>query len=620
MAENTTLPPVDDSSQENSPQDNPSPRSRSEAKDVGLWFERVEMAKKSQDSWADESGAKRFIKEYRGDYGIVFHTRNKRVPIPPINEVFAYVQSDLATTYNRDPYITVNPKAGSVRGAAFWEVIINYFWRHLANKEELELEIIDKDLVGYAWHKVGYNRQTDSVFSNYVNWKDIVWNIASRRPPMDCQWMAQRIVKPLWEVKKAYKNARNLEGVKNPDVDDDTYKKSMYKDDIKVAVLWEVWDAKERHVFLLAEGMEDRYLEKPHSWPDYLVDFPFLMYWDFAVPGRDRPMSAIAPWEPQILEHMILVGMAINHAKRWNRQLFIKGGTVDENALDKFERGDDGAVITVNGSLEEGSFKFADFGQLPTDFYLLMDRLSSIKRNVNGQPEFNQGGVTKTGTRTIGELQLMEKGASNRQDRKVDRFETHCENIARQMMAHLKANFDFDQSVKITGETPQDVIQALGENFDPITKSVKFTPEDIEGEYDVEVKSGSTLPLNKETKAQMMEIILQTVAPVVAQGAMTSPFLKGLIGEILKTYDIKPLELAFQEELMMEAERQAQEQGQQSVQDQKTQAEAGKRAAQTQQIQVDTEISAQEAAMGPTGRALLERVKKPQPKPVGAAR
>jgi len=341
------------------------------------------------------------------------------------------------------------------------------------------------------------------------------------------------------------------------------------------------------------------------------------MYWDFAIPGSPRPMSAIAPWEAQILEEMVLMAQAINHAKRWNRQLFVKGGTVDDNALDKFVRGDDGAVITVNGNMDDASFKFADFGQLPTDFYMLMDRLQAIKRNINGQPEFAKGGVTKTGTRTIGELQLMQQGNQSRQGRKIDRLETHCENIAQQMMCALKANFDFQEVVQITGEEPEEIIEALGENFDPINQSVKFTPQEIDGEYDVEIKSGSTLPLDKQTKMQVLEIVGQIIAQTTATG-LASNLVVAWLGEMLDGYDIKSLKEAYELDLE-QAEQAKQEQAeQQSVEDQKIQAESAKREAQAMKVVADTEITNQEAQLGPVGRAQVERLKKDPltPKPV----
>jgi hypothetical protein len=580
------------------------PEKASTAKDVALWLERIQITSKAQNDWADQSGAKRFIKEYKGDYGIMFHTRLKKVPIPPINEVFAYVQSDIAMTYNRDPYISVNAEAGTTKGAALWEVILNYYWRKLEIKEEIEHEIIDKDLVGYGWHKVGMTSD-GKLYSNWLKWDDVVWNLNAKRPPVDCSWMAHKITMPLAKAKAMYPNAKTLEGAKSPDVDDDTFKRSAYKDDIKVAVIWEVWDTDGKEILLLAEGLKDQYLEDPKPWPEYQSQYPFSMYFDFIVPNSSRPMSAIAPWEPQLLEKMVIMGSAVNHAKRWNRQAFVKNGQIDDNALDKYERGDDGAVITYNG--DNADIKFADFGPLPTDFYLLMDRLDAMSRSINGQPEFSRGGVTKTNTRTIGELQLMEQGVQGRQARKVDRLETHLENIAKLMKINLEASFDMEEAIKITGETPDNIIQALGQNYNPQTQTVTFTPEEIKGEYDVSIKAGSTLPLDRQNKIRMLETILTTVAQAVASGNSMSPFMHELIQEILKEYDIKGLREAYDAEVAQKIQAAQQDKGKQTVEQVKTQAETAKRMAQTQQIKVQTELD--------VAKAKLDAIENPKNKP-----
>jgi hypothetical protein len=187
------------------------------------------------------------------------------------------------------------------------------------------------------------------------------------------------------------------------------------------------------------------------------------------------------------------------------------------------------------------------------------------------------------------------------------------------MMANLKGNFDFEQAVKITGEAPEAVIEALGANYDPATQMVTFTPEDIKGEYDVDIKSGSTLPMDKQTRLQMYEIILASVAPALAQGPI-SKFMIALISEMLQDYDLKSLQDAYAQDLSDAEQAKAEAQGQQSVQDQKVAAEATKRQAQAQQIGVETLISEQEAQMGAVGRAQLERLKKPEPRPVAGAR
>lgn len=595
---------------------------KKEMKDAKMWHDRISLAKKAKEDWKSESGADRFVKMYKGVYDIYFHGLRGKIPVPPINEVFAYVQSDIAATYNRDPYFSVNPKAGTVAGAKLREIRLNYWWRELKVKEELEMEIVDKDLVGSGWHKVGYAGQAigtdeqlkienESLFSLRVDWKDMFWNVGAKRPPFDCQWMAQRIVRPLEDIKKQYPRAKGVQGSIDPDVKKDYYKDDgrMVRDDIKVGVGYEIWDPKKREILLILEGLEDRYLTDPIPWPEHMDEFPFHHYWDFWNPNSAYPLSAIAPWEPQILEEMILLAQAINHSKRWNRQVFYNGGAIDDVAADKFERGDDGAFIRVPGKVGADDLRFVDYGTLPVDFYLLMDRLQSIKRNIHGQPEFSRGGVTKTSTRTVGELEMMQMGAKGREDRKIDRLETHLENIARHMDMHLQANFDFEETVKVTGGTPEEVLAMVQDFYDPITQTVTYTPEDIKGEYDIEIKSGSTLPLNRINKQRILETALLPVAQVAARGAV-SPLFNAIINEILDGYDIKSIKEAYQQELqLLEQQRQAEaEKG--DVEERKTAAEAAKREAQAQDVSVETAIKAQDAEMGSIGRAELERLKK----------
>lgn len=532
---------------------------------VKLWHERVSIGRRMLDGWAQQSGVDRVYQEYNGKFELFFNGLKGKIPVPPINDIFAYVDADVSNTYNRDPYISVNPsKGGSVEGAKLQEVRLNHYWRKLRTKQEVEPEIIDKDLAGFAFHKVGYEVETEgaeedlkllneSLYSARVDWKDIVWNFGAKKPPYDCVWMAQRIVKPLRFIKKKYPAAKDMEGVQNPEIEKTIYDSSSYKDDISVGIIWEIWDKETRQIFLIAEGLSDKWLAPPKSWPvnqqgeQYMDEFPFLMYWDFYAPGKPRPMSAILPWEAQVHEKMILLAAAVLHSKRWNRQMLVRKGAISGNDLDKLERGDDGAIIDYTGTGElDKNLKLLDWGTVPVDYYLLYDRLSAIQRDVSGQPEFERGGVTKTATRTDGELDKIAAGAKGRSDRRVDRFQTHLENIARHMLMHLDANFDLEETVSITGEESQEVLQALGKHFNPVTGTVTFTKSDILGDYEIEIKAGSTLPLNRDAKAQAAKDVMMTLSQLQENGV--SPLLRAAISEYLDGFDIKPLNDAFEQE------------------------------------------------------------------------
>lgn len=589
---------------------------RTQQQKVKFWLDRISTAKRWRDRKADEYRWETFIKEYKGVYDVTLGSRNNRVQVPAINDVFAYVQSDVSSMYFRDPYFTVNAtKSATVKGAAILETALNYYWRFLDCKEEIESEMIESDLVGHGWNKDGYFAESEGdeeaprikdegMYSMRVSWRDVVFNIGARNPPKDCLWMAHRLIKPLDDVKEKYRGVGDLKGSAHPHLAESDYKATLYKDDIQVAVLWEVWDAKSRTKFLIAEG-HDGFLEKPRAWPEYYKRFPFNMLWYYEMPDEPYPMSPIAPWEAQILETNKLFAQAMNHVKRWNRQAFIKQGSLTSEQMDHFEEGIDGAIHEVagQGSVQE-IVKFADFGQLPTDIYALLDRLAQIKREVNGQPEFVRGAMLKTNTRTLGELEQISQGAKTRSDKRVDRLETHLETIAKNLLAHMQANFDVEKMVKITGDTPETILKALGDKYDPVTNTVTFTPEDIMGEYDVTIKAGSTLPITKQARMAILREVLELAAKM--SGPVPN-FVKVIILDLLRDYQLPELKAAFEQDQIQMEQRAGQEKSMADFEKAKMAAETMKREEQANQLglenaqltaQLNTPLSVMEAMGG----------------------
>jgi len=583
--------------------DNPDPKKEKDK--VKLWLERVRIAAKQLEFERERLGVPRFLEEYEGNYQVMLG----RMRVPPINEVYSYIQSLISLLINRDPYIAVNAeKTGTIKGAKILEAAVNYFWRELKIKDEVEDELIDVGLAGSAFHKDGVNKESvgsadqlkqdiEKLYSLRVSFRDMVWNIGARKVPTDCQWMAQRIVRPTADVKEQYgARAAGLKGGPHPDLSPAETKSALFKDDLNFSTLWEIWDAMNKQFFLLAEN-HDKFLRKPQNWPEHMDEFPYSHLYFNRIPDKPCPLPDVAPFEPQILEKIKLVAMALNHVKRWNRQAFVKRGSMRRAEMDKFERGVDGAIIQIDGGAPADVVRPTDYPALQGDVYAILVRLDQIIATVSGTPAQLQGGQAKSPTRTLGELEMQTQGGMNRVQRKVDRVETHVENIARHMIANMKANFDMPTVVKITGMQPQEILQAFPQNADPQTGSIVFTKEDIIGEYDVEVKAGSTLPLNKEGRMAILRTVLEQAARL-AQAPSVPPFLQVVIEELLRDLDIKSLEQAFKMQTQaaeQKAKAQAQEQG---IESQKTAAEADKRRAQASNIRADTAIE--------TGRALNE--------------
>ena len=557
---------------------------------VKRWQDRIATAKKWRDRKAQEYGWERFISEYKGNYDVWLGSGENKFKAPAINQVFAMVQTDISYLYFRDPYITLRPtKAATAKGAAILEAAINYYWRTLNQKEEIESQLIDADLIGHAWNKDGYyvQGQDEGMYSMKVSWRDVIFNVGSRRPPYDTMWLAHRIIKPLDTVKKMYPGTSDLRGSTHPHMEEGDIRDSVFKDDIDFCVLWEIWDVQKRETCLIAEGLNS-YLKKPTKWPDYYKTLPFNLLWWYENPDEPYPMGTIAPVEPQILEEIKLFAQALNHVKRFNRQMLYKGNLMSEAEQDKFEQGNDGAMIKVDvqGSIQD-STKMVDYGPLPVDIYLLLDRIRQLKNTTSGQPEFAQGGQTKTATRTLGELEGMAEGAKTRVGKRVDRLETHIENIAKNMIGHIQANFDVKKLVKITGFSEPYLIENLGDAYDEKTKTVLFDKNDVQGDYEVEVRAGSTIPLTREGRMAMLrearELLMKTNGPI-------PEVVKVIVCEYLKDLQLPQIKEAFDMEQIKNAEVAQLKSGELSVDAAKTTAETQKRQAQARQINLESAL------------------------------
>lgn len=583
-----------------------------ESQQVGKLHDRISVSKRWRDQIADRNNWETYLDELKGKYDVVLGNTQ----VPPIGEMFAYKDTMLANLYYKDPYITCNAKSNAtILSAYILEAGVNHLWKELKLKADIELEITDGLFVGHGWNKTGSNIKTtgsgallqiteDSTYSNRVSWRDMFMNVGCKNPPKDNIWIAQRVYKPTYEAKRDYpKVAKRLVGSTYPGLDVKYMKNILFREDFNYTAIYEVWDASEKMIYTLADEVNDRYLEDPRPWPDWMDDFPFEFLSFHNIPDEPYPQSDVAPWEPQVKEKIKLFTMCLNFAKRWNRQMLIKTNTMSVQDLDKFEKGIEGSILSAKttGDIQQ-AVKMLDWGSMPPDFFILLDRLDALIDRTRGQTAFMQGGVTRTSSRTEGELQLIKGGADARTDRKQDRVENHCAAIARHLVQQMKNNFDVPFIAKITGKEPPEIIQAFQQQgiYDPASQTIKFDKSMISGDFDIGVKAGSTLPLDKGTRDTILNKVYEMSVPL-ASAPSVPPFIAEIIKELLKDYDIQGLEAAFDEQQQASDQKTQAMQAQNDVETQKTMSETNKRNAQAQNVQVDTLIKGLTAGGKATG-------------------
>jgi hypothetical protein len=191
------------------------------------------------------------------------------------------------------------------------------------------------------------------------------------------------------------------------------------------------------------------------------------------------------------------------------------GGEVERS---KFQSGASGVICRVKNP--DGIVP-ARKDQVGNDFFAAIPNIKDDFREVAGQPG---GADTVADADTATQASLLTAQAdirnNDRRDNLVSKFITE---LARGLLQVASANVTQVQFVKVR----------KSEN-DPLPFEFKqINPEDIAGEYDVEVAVGSTQPKNSARQVQLLErmVLLISQNPVIAM-------VEGLMERMFKAIDI----------------------------------------------------------------------------------
>src|SRR3990167_8208643 len=639
------------------PAETPDPES--EKKEVAYWLRTIDFTEKKRDQYASKAGWDRFVDEFKGKWDWL--QTNTKIPIVPVNLVYAYTKTEVARLYFRDPWITVNAKRTEDLGAAqIAEQVINYMWKELDLKNQIKQCLIEALLVGHSWIKTGYVAEFGTVeskppeekrgpgrprvrevetsefvrseycFAYYVPYKDILFDPSATFPAThNARWMAHRIVKPLRAIKESgiCKNTDKIKpSVSMSDEQDlihsSTSDNAPENSGVETAVLWEIYNLDDLKVTTISPGCDAKLREIPY--PDYLnKTFPFVQFaFDF-VPGEVYPLSNIAPHEAQIIELTKALAIQINHLKRWNRQIIVAPDFLTEEEEGKFKDGNDGAIIkgnvTASGDLKN-SFFIPPYAPVQQDVYGVWNQLFDLWRNIAGQSDLERGANQRTATRTLGELRLQLQGGRARADEKTNVLEDCISLVAKKLLNVMQKKFDLPKIARIVGDDtikkkmlqtlpqrptaqpqlPDGAPNPMAEKSVTTDFSFSWNKTDISGDMDVEVVTGSTIPMDKDTQLEIMEKLIPYL-PGIGAGPGT-PAAKAFGREMLRLIGIRSLEkiMDLADETPPQQESQIKLQGTQAEQAIKLQGMKEKLAVDQQKNQMDLQKSVIESILAQT--------------------
>ena len=304
-----------------------------------------------------------------------------------------------------------------------------------------------------------------------------------------------------------------------------------------------------------------KYVCPPKPWPYEMRGFPFSFLCFNPSPSFPYGIPDVYTFRPQVLELIKVYAMMLDHLKRFNRQLVVKGTPLSADHMAMLKQGIKGAVL--NEVASDTVIEPIVYPPIQQDVYAIERLLKEMMINISGQSAAERGASQVTTTRTVSELELMKEGNKNRRSRKIDLVEEFVEDIAYNQIALLQQFADVPYYVRLSGDDFQTVQQALAnrpssQKPGSVTgpSGFTFTKEDIQGEFDIECIGGSMAPLDRPTT---MNTLMQLIPEIQQLGVMPGGPVAAAIGSILsENLEMPEIARAMKQEAMMQDQKKQQ--------------------------------------------------------------
>ena len=501
-------------------------------------FDRLTSYRKKLETskrWRKEEGFdqiwKRMSDLYRGRHYEYYSDADRLL----VNICFSTVNVIVPSVSVNYPKITVNAvKPEQAAEAVIAEAVVNYWWRHQNIKDEFKNAVKDMVIFGHGWMKVGYRYveeevvpdedDSENVPDNQVTPQTIVLEDApfaervscydvfvdpDATSPKDMRWIAQRIRRPLAEVrsdKRYNKSAR--ESVATMAVsrysDDPSVRKIRDKEE-GYAEIWEFYDIKNRTMSVFAEG-GDNFLVKPMAMP-YAFGHPFVMLRDYDVPDQFYPLGELEAIEPLQKELNETRTQMMNHRKRFSRKWLYKETAFDTDGRQALESDEDNVMVPVITDDNLGNVISPMPAVInPPEFYNQSDLISSDMNRVSGVSEYQQGAMPEI-RRTATEAAIVQDASNARASDKLAIIERSIGECARRLVMLAQQFMTGEQAIRIVGSEAQPLWLTFDRDY-------------IQGEFDYEVEGGSTAPMNESFRRQRALQIVDAMAPFAGAGIL----------------------------------------------------------------------------------------------------
>lgn len=524
--------------------------------------EEIERSKKWRENERHDELWHRLIDLYKGKHYVGTTTADRLT----VNLAFATKNVIAPSVAIRNPKFVVNARdPDKAPNAVVTEEVINYYWRCYRYQEEIRLAVDDWIICGHGWLKSGYkftkepvskpvedgdemnqidpgetegiddrapvegNVETEmivtydrpflerlSIFDVYVD--------PDARHPKEMRWIAQRIWRPVQDVKvderysptaRRAVSGTSYSRLSTPDRDGRSGEDAPDAGKLQYAEVIEFYDLKRRTVATFAlqgsdsieqDNRNDGFLIKPKQTP-YGFDNPFMMLRGFEIPDHFYPMGDLESIESPQLELNETRTQMINHRKRFARKWLYMMDAFTTEGLQALQSDVDNTMVPVQGDFDLNRV-LAPMPSIvtPPDFYNHSAMIENDINQISGVSDYMRGQAEANIKRTATEAAMIQDAANARAQDRLDRVESFLADCGERIVKLMQQFMTGEQVVRLVG--------IAGRVWVPYDRDY------IQGDFDFEVEAGSTEPYNESFRRQAALQMVDAMAPFVGAGVV----------------------------------------------------------------------------------------------------
>lgn len=511
------------------------------------WHKKIEDALEFRNQhWNGDKAWRRFIALFRGDqwrtskYNQSYlepdsESPRDRITVNVTGSTVLLAKSFLVSKKN--PKFIIKPRrileAFEVQQLAVNSLLqqetLNYEWHERNMDFQTKESVLDAVIIGHGITKTGFTRKKSTARSikadGSIEYRDYISDEApylervnpfrflfdteheNYRQLDSGSWCAEIIFRTRQDVladdrfnQKIIKGIKS--GIETPETvslkpaDINNYRGGNAADFYNRDILYEVWDKKFQMFYIFMKGIEKPLYEEP--WPyEYLDGFPYNKLDFIPVPNEHYGIGIPYFIEDQQLELNRVRTTMFDHRRRFNRKYLAIQGAIEPSELQKIITGETGAFAWVN---QQNAVTPMMEGTIPKDSFNVEGVIKADINELSGVDKLARGGDLPSRT-SAAEIQARQQYTNLKLDDRSLDVDNFYINNGRKVLQHIKANYSQDKVIQINGIKGQ--------------QWVKFTPEDIKGEFDIEMESVSAPPVDeiadRQQRIQIFQLLMQNM-------------------------------------------------------------------------------------------------------------